>query len=65
MTYIGHPCIGDPLYAPKREKYNLQGQALHSTSIRFVHPRTEEIIVFKVDIPEHYKVLLDLLRNDA
>ncbi len=65
MTYIGHPCIGDPLYAPKREKYNLCGQALHSTSIRFVHPRTEEIMDFKADVPEYYKTLLDLLRNDV
>ncbi|MBR3033355.1 MAG: RluA family pseudouridine synthase [Clostridiales bacterium] len=65
MTYIGHPCIGDPLYAPKREKYNLHGQALHSTSIRFIHPRTEELIDFSVDIPEHYKTLLELLRNDV
>lgn len=65
MTYIGHPCIGDPLYAPKREKYNLHGQALHSTSIRFIHPRTEELIDFSVDIPEHYKTLLELLRSDV
>ncbi|MBR6254877.1 MAG: RluA family pseudouridine synthase [Clostridiales bacterium] len=65
MTYIGHPCIGDPLYAPKREKYNLHGQALHSTSIRFIHPRTEELIDFKADIPEHYQKLLELLRNDV
>ncbi len=65
MTYIGHPCIGDPLYAPKREKYNLSGQALHSTSIRFIHPRTEELMSFQADVPEYYKTLLDMLRNDV
>ena len=65
MTYIGHPCIGDPLYAPKREKYNLSGQALHSTSIRFIHPRTEELMSFQADVPGYYKTLLDLLRNDV
>jgi len=65
MTYIGHPCIGDPLYAPKRERYNLIGQALHSTSIRFVHPRTEKVIAFTVDIPDHYKKLIEILRNDC
>lgn len=65
MTYIGHPCIGDPLYAPKREKYNLSGQALHSNSIRFIHPRTEELMSFQADVPEYYKTLLDLLRNDV
>ena len=65
MTYIGHPCIGDPLYAPKREKYNLHGQALHSTSIRFIHPRTQEVMDFHADIPEYYRKLLEILRNDV
>ena len=65
MTYIGHPCIGDPLYAPKREKYNLHGQALHSTSIRFIHPRTEQVMDFRAPIPEHYSRLLEILRNDV
>lgn len=65
MTYIGHPCIGDPLYAPKRENYGLSGQALHSTSIRFIHPRTEEVIDLHVDVPEYYQKLLTKLRNDC
>lgn len=65
MTYIGHPCIGDPLYAPKRENYGLQGQALHSTSIRFIHPRTEEVISFQAPVPEYYESLITKLRNDV
>ena len=65
MTYIGHPCIGDPLYAPKREKYGLSGQALHSTSIRFIHPRTEEVLEFHAPVPDYYERLLTTLRNDV
>ena len=65
MTYIGHPCIGDPLYAPKREKYGLSGQALHSTSIRFIHPRTEEVMEFHASVPDYYERLLTTLRNDV
>ncbi len=65
MTYIGHPCIGDPLYAPKREKYGLSGQALHSTSIRFIHPRTEEVMEFHAPVPDYYERLLTTLRNDV
>ncbi len=65
MTYIGHPCIGDPLYAPKRENYGLQGQALHSTSIQFIHPRTEEVISFQAPVPAYYEALVDKLRCDV
>lgn len=59
MTYIGHPVIGDPLYAPKRQSYGLEGQCLHSKSIRFIHPRTGEELYFESDLPEYYKELLD------
>lgn len=59
MTYIGHPVIGDPLYAPKRQSYGLEGQCLHSKSIRFIHPRTGEELYFESDLPEYYKKLLN------
>lgn len=59
MTYIGHPVFGDPLYAPKRNAYGLEGQCLHSKSIRFIHPRTEEELYFETELPEYYKKLLE------
>ncbi len=59
MTYIGHPVFGDPLYAPKRNAYGLEGQCLHSKSIRFIHPRTGEELYFETELPEYYKKLLE------
>ena len=61
MTYIGHPVAGDPLYAPKRKKFGLKGQCLHSKSIRFIHPRTGEEMYFETDLPEYYKNVLESL----
>lgn len=61
MTYIGHPVVGDSLYAPRRKSYGLQGQCLHSQSIEFIHPRTGERISFTSDIPDYYKELLNKL----
>ncbi|MBR4494268.1 MAG: RluA family pseudouridine synthase [Clostridiales bacterium] len=58
MTYIGHPVFGDPLYASKRNSYGLEGQCLHSKSIRFVHPRTGEELYFETELPEYYEKLL-------
>lgn len=59
MTYIGHPVFGDPLYAPKRNAYGLEGQCLHSKSIRFIHPRTGKELYFETELPEYYKKLLE------
>ena len=58
MTYIGHPVFGDPLYAAKRNAYGLEGQCLHSKSIRFIHPGTGEELYFETDLPDYYKKLL-------
>lgn len=59
MTYIGHPVYGDPLYASKRNAFGLEGQCLHSKSIRFIHPRTGEELYFETELPEYYKKLLE------
>ena len=61
MTFIGHPPVGDPIYAGRKPNYGLQGQALHSKSISFIHPRTKERLSFEVDIPDYYKEVLGRL----
>ena len=58
MAYIGHPVVGDPVYASRRKSYGLSGQALHSQAITFVHPRTGETMHFEAGLPEYYEALL-------
>ena len=64
MAYIGHPVVGDPVYAARRKNYGLAGQALHSRAITFVHPRTGETMHFEVDIPDYYKAVLDSFKGN-
>lgn len=61
MTYIGHPVVGDPLYASKKAKYGMIGQVLHSQTISFIHPRTGKEIYFTSELPEYYTKLLSTL----
>ena len=61
MTYIGHPPVGDPVYSGRRPSYGLKGQALHSKSISFIHPRTGKKLFFEVDLPDYYKEVLNKL----
>ncbi|SDX90536.1 23S rRNA pseudouridine1911/1915/1917 synthase [Ruminococcaceae bacterium YAD3003] len=65
MAYIGHPVVGDPVYASRRKNYGLAGQALHSQAITFVHPRTGETMHFKVDLPDYYSALLNSLKGNG
>ena len=58
LHYIGHPVIGDPFYATRKMAFGLDGQALHSTSVEFVHPITGENLYFECDIPDYYKDIL-------
>jgi len=49
LEYIGHPCVGDPLYGqtnrPKAQ-LGLSRQFLHSYRLEFIHPLTGEKLEF-------------------
>jgi 23S rRNA pseudouridine1911/1915/1917 synthase len=63
MASIGHPLIGDTLYGSKKQKINLEGQALHAKTLGFIHPTTKEYMEFDSELPEYFKSLLDILRK--
>lgn len=58
MSSIGHPLVGDPLYGVKKEKINTTGQALHATTLGFVHPTTGEMMRFEAPLPKHFEEVL-------
>ncbi|MBE7051284.1 MAG: RluA family pseudouridine synthase [Ruminococcaceae bacterium] len=62
MQYIGHPVMGDPLYA-RSNPMNLSGQALHARIIGFNHPVTGEYMEFNVNPPEEFNGLVSKLQN--
>ena len=72
LAHIGHGLIGDPVYGSRRkfkvksleEKDvefldNFRRQALHATSLAFIHPVTNEPVSFNSDLPK------DLMELDA
>jgi 23S rRNA pseudouridine1911/1915/1917 synthase len=65
MSYIGHPAIGDPMYAGRRSSYGLSGQALHSKELSFIHPVTGENIFVQSELPSYYLDLIEVLRNET
>lgn len=52
--HIGHPVLGDKLYAPKFAK-DFPRQMLHAWKLGFQHPRTEERMNFEAAVPEDFE----------
>lgn len=63
MAHIGHPLLGDPLYGPKKQPVELQGQALHAQTLGFVHPVTGQYLEFTVPAPEEFQKAVERLRS--
>ena len=62
MAHIGHPLLGDEIYAGARKSpYRLQGQCLHARILGFVHPATGEYIETEAPLPEYFQHLLEIL----
>ncbi len=63
MAYIGHPLIGDPKYCNSKNKFSIKGQALHSMSLKLLHPRTKKEMTFTAPIPDDIEKLLKYFRQ--
>jgi len=65
LSHIGYPVVGDPVYGPKRNEFNMIGQLLHAKKIGFNHPKTKEYMEFTADEPEDFmKILKELDRRN-
>ncbi len=62
MASIGHPLLGDQVYAGGRKcPYRLQGQTLHAGVLGFRHPATGEYMEINAPLPEYFQHLLDIM----
>ncbi|MBQ7294953.1 MAG: RluA family pseudouridine synthase [Clostridia bacterium] len=65
MSYIGHPVAGDAVYGPKKVIEYLSGQCLHAGLIGFKHPKTNEYIEIKSELPEYFTDFLRRIGNNG
>lgn len=63
MASIGHPLLGDEVYANRKSPFKLEGQVLHAMTIGFKHPRSGEYMEFEAPLPEYFEKLLNSFRN--
>ncbi len=76
MAHIRHPLLGDAVYGgrfkfPKgvseQTREAIKGfnrQALHAGLLGFIHPKTEQEVSWKIDMPEDMQTMLEVLAKD-
>lgn len=61
MSSIGHPLLGDEVYAHVNAPFKLQGQTLHAQTLGFLHPTTGEYVEVNAPLPDYFQHLLEIL----
>ena len=51
MQYIGHPIVGDTLYAALADQQLASRLCLHAEQLSFYHPKTGELMTFHCPVP--------------
>ena len=73
MAHIGHSLLGDETYGAsndknsaieKRCRKHLLGQCLFATELALTHPTTRERMRFKAELPDNFKAILDILKEE-
>ncbi|WP_440909918.1 RluA family pseudouridine synthase [Candidatus Pelagibacter sp.] len=75
MNYLGNSILGDTKYKKKYKKIkninnelnnlitNLDRQFLHAKTLGFIHPKTNEEMIFSSILPQELEIILKTLRN--
>ena len=75
LKFKGVSILGDNQYGKKNIKFKkvnqdflnylkeIKGQTLHAQTLEFLHPTKKNWVSFKVDLPNDFKKLLNLLNN--
>ena len=67
MQHIGHPLVGDAVYASSRRgnaKIPFPRQALHAERLGLVHPLTGGDMLWQTPLPQDFASLLQALRDN-
>lgn len=59
LAFLGHPCLGDPEYGFKKNRYNLSGQALHSYKLTISHPASNKRMTFIAPLPYYMNKIIE------
>lgn len=64
MASIGHPLLGDGVYGAPCPEKGLEGQCLHARRLKFIHPRTGQLVRIEAPLPEYFTQVISRLGNE-
>ena len=64
MASIGHPLLGDGVYGAPCPEKGLEGQWLHARRLKFIHPRTGQLVRLEAPLPEYFTQVISRLGNE-
>lgn len=64
MASIGHPLLGDGVYGAPCPEKGLEGQCLHARWLKFIHPRTGQLVRLEAPLPEYFTQVISRLGNE-
>jgi 23S rRNA pseudouridine1911/1915/1917 synthase len=65
LAHVGHPLVGDSLYAGRRQvAVSFHRQALHAYRLGFVHPLTGAQVEWEAPMPDDFRSLIEALEHD-
>lgn len=63
LSWQNHPILGDTVYGHKKPELGQTSQCLHAKELRFLHPRTGELVTVSCPLPEYFEQVLKTLEN--
>ena len=64
MASIGHPLLGDGVYGAPCPEKGLEGQCLHARRLKFIHPRTGQLVRLEAPLPKYFTQVISRLGNE-
>lgn len=61
LKSVGHPIVGDNLYGGADKVIKVDGQLLFAYKIEFIHPITNQIMRFEVELPDYFTKIIKKL----
>ncbi len=61
--HMGCYILGDNVYGPKKQNFNISGQLLIANHIEFFEPKTKEKLSFSIPLTQEFNEILEKLRK--
>ncbi len=61
LAHLGYPVVGDTVYAKRKHRFSIQGQALHAKELHLIHPSTGKNMQFFAPLPADMAAILKSL----